>query len=67
MNHAKHLFFASIVAAAMSGDAWAQAAIQYDKIEIKTDKVAPNLYMLSGSENVGPRTPGRRWTDSGSR
>jgi glyoxylase-like metal-dependent hydrolase (beta-lactamase superfamily II) len=57
MNHAKHLLFASIVAAAMSGDAWAQAAIQYDKIEIKTDKVASNLYMLSGSENVDPGHP----------
>jgi cyclase len=31
--------------------------IQYDKIEIKTDKVAPNLYMLSGSENVDPGHP----------
>jgi hypothetical protein len=49
MNHAKHLLFASIVAAAMSGDAWAQAAIQYDKIEIKTDKVAPNLSGIPSS------------------
>src|SRR5678816_3725993 len=31
--------------------------IQYDKIEIKTDKIAPNLYMLSGSENVDPGHP----------
>ena len=31
--------------------------IQYDKIEIKTDKVAANLYMLSGSENVDPGHP----------
>src|SRR6266536_1366312 len=31
--------------------------IQYDKIEIKTEKVAPNLYMLSGSENVDPGHP----------
>jgi glyoxylase-like metal-dependent hydrolase (beta-lactamase superfamily II) len=31
--------------------------IQYDKIEIKTERVAPNLYMLSGSENVDPGHP----------
>ena len=31
--------------------------IPYDKIEIKTDKIAPNLYMLSGSENVDPGHP----------
>jgi glyoxylase-like metal-dependent hydrolase (beta-lactamase superfamily II) len=31
--------------------------IPYDKIEIKTEKVAPNLYMLSGSENVDPGHP----------
>jgi len=31
--------------------------IQYDKIEIKTEKVASNLYMLSGSENVDPGHP----------
>jgi glyoxylase-like metal-dependent hydrolase (beta-lactamase superfamily II) len=31
--------------------------IQYDKIEIRTDKVGPNLYMLSGSENVDPGHP----------
>src|SRR4030095_1160336 len=31
--------------------------IQYDKIQIKTEKIAPNLYMLSGSENVDPGHP----------
>ena len=31
--------------------------IQYDKIEIKSENVAPNLYMLSGSENVDPGHP----------
>src|SRR5215510_2028166 len=31
--------------------------IQYDKIAIKTEKVAPNLYMLSGSEGVDPGHP----------
>lgn len=33
------------------------AQIQYDKIELKTEKIAPNLYMLSGSENVDPGHP----------
>src|SRR5206468_911472 len=32
-------------------------AIPYDRIEIKTQKIAPNLYMLSGSENVDPGHP----------
>jgi cyclase len=35
----------------------AAQGIQYDKIEIKTEKIAPNLYMLSGSENVDPGHP----------
>src|SRR5262250_1355793 len=35
----------------------ASQGIQYDKIEIKTEKVTPNLYMLSGSENVDPGHP----------
>lgn len=45
-----------VVVAAISALAHAQG-IQYDKIEIKTDKVASNLYMLSGSENVDPGHP----------
>src|SRR5712671_1078194 len=31
--------------------------IPYDKIDIKTENIAPNLYMLSGSENVDPGHP----------
>src|SRR4051812_22106955 len=31
--------------------------IPYDRIEILTDRIAPNLYMLSGSENVDPGHP----------
>jgi cyclase len=57
MNQAKYLFLALIVGIIVPATASAQAAIQYDKIEIKTDKVAPNLYMLSGSENVDPGHP----------
>ena len=45
------------LAMALPATASAQGGIQYDKIEIKTDKVAPNLYMLSGSENVDPGHP----------
>jgi len=48
--------FSTVVVAATAAFAYAQG-IQYDKIEIKTDKVAPNLYMLSGSENVDPGHP----------
>src|SRR2546429_4032763 len=50
-----HVFL--ILAIATPAVTWAQAAIQYDKIEIKTEKVVPNLYMLSGSENVDPGHP----------
>jgi cyclase len=48
--------FSTVVIAATAAFAYAQG-IQYDKIEIKTDKVAPNLYMLSGSEGVDPGHP----------
>src|SRR5262245_5883985 len=45
-----------IAAATFSVNLLAQG-IQYDKIEIKTEKVTSNLYMLSGSENVDPGHP----------
>jgi cyclase len=57
MNRARQSFLVLFAAAAMPASAWAQGGIQYDKIEIKTDKVAPNLYMLSGSEGVDPGHP----------
>jgi glyoxylase-like metal-dependent hydrolase (beta-lactamase superfamily II) len=57
MNRARHTTVALLAAALIPSIAWAQGGIQYDKIEIKTDKVAPNLYMLSGSENVDPGHP----------
>src|SRR5881409_1391971 len=56
-NRAKELLLTLFIAAALPATASAQAGIQYDKIEIKTDKVAPNLYMLSGSEGVDPGHP----------
>ncbi|PWT80336.1 MAG: hypothetical protein C5B57_12405 [Blastocatellia bacterium] len=57
MKLARPLFLVLLLSAAMPTAIWAQGGIQYDKIEIKTDKVAPNLYMLSGSENVDPGHP----------
>jgi glyoxylase-like metal-dependent hydrolase (beta-lactamase superfamily II) len=57
MNRAAQSFLVLLAAAAMPVSASAQRGIPYDKIEIKTDKVAPNLYMLSGSENVDPGHP----------
>lgn len=53
----RYLLAVSVVAAlAVSLLAQGQT-IPYDKIEIRTDKIAPNLYMLSGSENVDPGHP----------
>src|SRR6516165_12670414 len=45
------LLAAAAVAAAWS--AWAQG-IDYAKIQILTEKIAPNLYMLSGSAGLDP-------------
>src|SRR5436190_11203199 len=56
MKKAMHCLVAAAAGAALSASLLAQG-IQYDKIEIKTEKVAPNLYMLSGSENVDPGHP----------
>src|SRR3979490_2510778 len=56
MKSAKQLSLVAFVAVALAARVWAQG-IQYDKIEIKTEKIAPNLYMLSGSENVDPGHP----------
>jgi cyclase len=42
-----------LAAVAMSFNAWAQG-IDYAKIEILTDKIAPNLYILSGSAGADP-------------
>lgn len=42
-------------AAALSVTVWAQGpATDYSKIEILTEKIAPNLYLLSGSAGVDP-------------
>lgn len=42
-----------LVAAVMSAAVWAQG-IDYAKIEIQTEKLAPNLYILSGSAGADP-------------
>jgi cyclase len=57
MNPAKYPFLFLLALAAAAMDTVASAQILYDKIEIKTDQLAPNLYMLSGSENVDPGHP----------
>lgn len=45
-----------LFAAAAAANLWAQG-IAYDKIEILTDKIAPSLYMLSGSADADPNHP----------
>ena len=56
MKSAKHYFLVAAAVLVVSLSLGAQG-IQYDKIEIKTEKVSPNLFMLSGSENVDPGHP----------
>ena len=56
MKSATHYVLAVAAGCAFSLSLPAQG-IQYDKIEIKTEKIAPNLYMLSGSEGVDPGHP----------
>jgi len=56
MRSARYYFLAVGAGLFFSVSLLAQG-IQYDKIEIKTEKVTPNLYMLSGSENVDPGHP----------
>ncbi len=56
MKSALHFLVIAAAAAVFSASLLAQG-IPYDKIEIKTEKIAPNLYMLSGSENVDPGHP----------
>src|SRR5256885_6146701 len=55
MSRPRSWVLAAIVAASLPAAGSAQ--ILYDRIEIKTDRLAPNLYMLSGSEDVDPGHP----------
>src|SRR5512140_2110533 len=55
MRLAKQSSLVAVAAVALSWSvsAWAQS-IDYAKIEILTEKIAPNLYMLSGSAGADP-------------
>ena len=56
MKSASQLSLVGLSVLVLSASVWAQG-IEYSKIEIRTEKIAPNLYMLSGSENVDPGHP----------
>jgi glyoxylase-like metal-dependent hydrolase (beta-lactamase superfamily II) len=47
------LLLVGLAATALSAHAWSQA-IDFSTIAINTDRVAPNLYMLSGSAGLDP-------------
>lgn len=53
----RHYFLTVALTIGAFGGSLIAQGIPYDKIEIKTEKIAPNLYMLSGSENVDPGHP----------
>ena len=52
MKAARQFSLVALAAGALSVSLWAQT--EYSKIEIITEKIAPNLYMLSGSVGVDP-------------
>ena len=55
MRITKRLSLPVAAAVSVSLSAWAQGqGIDYAKIEILTEKIAPNLYMLSGSAGADP-------------
>src|SRR5439155_7170205 len=50
MHSARQSSLVAFAAVALSVSAWAQGqGTDYSKIDILTEKIAPNLYMLSGS------------------
>ena len=53
MRLGKQASVLAVATAAVSLNAWGQG-IEYAKIEILTEKIAPNLYMLSGSAGADP-------------
>src|SRR5437588_7219870 len=53
MKSAWHVSSAGLAAAALAINVWAQGT-DYSKIDITADKIAPNLYMLSGSAGLDP-------------
>ena len=65
MRSARQLPLVALVAVALSAGARAQGqGTDYSKIDISAEKVAPNLYMLSGSAGLDPGPSRRcRWQD----
>ena len=53
MRLARQVFLVVVAAVSVTLSAWAQG-IDYARIEILTEKIAPNLYMLSGSGGADP-------------
>ena len=49
------LLAAGLTAASLATSGFAQQ-IDFDKVQIITDQMAPNLYMLSGSGGLDPST-----------
>src|SRR5258707_13074972 len=55
MRLARQSSLVAVATVAVSLSAWAQGqGIDYAKIDILTDKIAPNLYMLAGSAGADP-------------
>jgi glyoxylase-like metal-dependent hydrolase (beta-lactamase superfamily II) len=55
MKSARHLPVVALAAVALSASAWAQGpGTDFSKIDITAEKIAPNLYMLSGSAGLDP-------------
>ena len=55
MKSASHFLILAITAVVISASAWAQGpGTDFSKIDITTEKIAPNLYMLSGSAGADP-------------
>jgi cyclase len=55
MRLARQSFLVLVATVAVSLNAWAQGqGIDYAKIEILTERIAPNLYMLAGSAGADP-------------
>ena len=55
MKSATQFSLLAVATVSVSLSAWAQGqGIDYAKIEILTEKIAPNLFMLSGSAGADP-------------
>jgi hypothetical protein len=60
MNRAARSLPASVALVLAPSTIWAQGGIQYDRIEIRTDRIAPNLHAVRlGTRGPGPS--GRRF------